>query len=68
MPDLEVEAKQRLREAEVEVNLCNASKDVMLSHAGSKQRCIRSETKVFRNYFGVSFSVCSDLWCQLDAT
>ena len=32
MPDLEVEAKQRLREAEVEANPCNASKDVMLSH------------------------------------
>ena len=31
-PDLEVEAKQRLREVEVEVNLHNASKDVMLSH------------------------------------
>ena len=31
MPDLEVEAKQRLREVEVEANLCNASKDVMLS-------------------------------------
>ena len=31
MPDLEVEAKQRLREAEVEANLCNVPKDVMSS-------------------------------------
>ena len=31
MPDLEVEGKWRLREAEVEANLCNVSKDVMLS-------------------------------------
>ena len=31
MPDLEVEVMYRLREAEVEVNLCDASKDVMLS-------------------------------------
>ena len=31
-PDLEVEVMQRLREVEVEVNLYNASKDVILSH------------------------------------
>ena len=32
MPDLEVEAMWRLREAEVEANLCNVWKDVTLSH------------------------------------
>ena len=31
IPDLEVEVMQRLREVEVEVNLCNISKDVTLS-------------------------------------
>ena len=33
MPDLEVEAKNRLREVEVEANPCNVSKDVMSSHS-----------------------------------
>ena len=32
MPDAEVEVMQRLREVEVAVNLCNALKDVILSH------------------------------------
>ena len=32
-PDLEVEVMQRLREVEVEVNLCNVSKDVILSQS-----------------------------------
>ena len=33
IPDLEVEVMQRLREVEVEVNLYNVSKDVILSHS-----------------------------------
>ena len=32
-PDLEVEVMQRLREAEVEVNLHDVSKDVILLHS-----------------------------------
>ena len=37
-PDLEVEVKQRLGEVEVDVNLCNVLKDVMLSHSLMNRR------------------------------
>ena len=43
MPDLEVEVKQRLEEVEAEVNLCNVSKDVILSHVCYPARFLVSE-------------------------